>query len=198
MKRAVYKPLKLIPVSREECFVPKQLNLPSVSVDSPALHVMTDLNKIPAATIFASATLSEANQAMIHRGVRLLFVTDTAQHLLGVITATDLLGEKPMQVSQKRDVRREELLVDHLMTPVENMEAVSMMEVSHAEVGHIVSTLKEAGRQHAIVIEQDAAGQQMLRGIFSSSQLARQLGIQISTVEVAQTFAEIEAAIARA
>ena len=198
MKRAVYKPLKLIPVSREECFVPKQLNLPSVSVDSPALHVMTDLTRIPAATIFASATLSEANQAMIHRGVRLLFVTDTAQHLLGVITATDLLGEKPMQVSQKRDVRREELLVDHLMTPVENMEAVSVMEVSHAEVGHIVSTLKEAGRQHAIVIEQDAAGQQMLRGIFSSSQLARQLGIQISTVEVAQTFAEIEAAIARA
>ena len=103
-----------------------------------------------------------------------------------------------MQVSQKRDVRREELLVDHLMTPVENMEAVSVMEVSHAEVGHIVSTLKEAGRQHAIVIEQDAAGQQMLRGIFSSSQLARQLGIQISTVEVAQNFAEIEAAIARA
>lgn len=198
MKRAVYKPLKLIPVSREECFVPKQLNLPTVSVDSPALHVMTDLTRIPAATIFASATLSEANQAMIHRGVRLLFVTDTAQHLLGVITATDLLGEKPMQVSQKRDVRREELLVDHLMTPVENMEAVSVMEVSHAEVGHIVSTLKEAGRQHAIVIEQDAAGQQMLRGIFSSSQLARQLGIQISTVEVAQTFAEIEAAIARA
>lgn len=196
MKRAVYKPLKLIPISRQECFVPKQLNLPSVSVDSPALHVMTDLTRIPAASIVASATLSVANQSMIHRGVRMLFVTDAAQHLLGVITATDLVGEKPLLVTQNDGVRREDLLVEHLMTQVEDMEAVSMADVSHAEVGHIVATLKEAGRQHAIAVEQDAAGRQVLRGIFSSTQLARQLGIQISTVGVAQTFAEIGAAIA--
>src|SRR3954469_22420916 len=96
MRRAVYKSLRLIAISRQECFVPKKLNLSSVSADSPALHVMTDLTKIPAATISASATLSEANQVMIHRGVRMLFVIDAAQHLLGVVTATDLFGEKPV------------------------------------------------------------------------------------------------------
>ena len=196
MKRAVYKPLRLVPISRQECFVPRKLNLSSVTADSPALHVMTDLTKIPAATITASATLSEANQAMIHRGVRMLFVIDAAQHLLGVVTASDLCGEKPVLASQYRGVPRHELLVDHLMTPVEKMEAVSMSEVSHAEVGHIVATLKESGRQHAIAIEQDASGHQVLRGIFSSTQLARQLGVQFGTTEVARTFAEIEAAIA--
>ncbi len=196
MKRAMHKPLKLVAVSRSECFVPKQLNLPSVSVDSPASHVMTDLTRIPAAVISINATLAEANQSMIHRGVRMLFVTDAAQHLLGVITAADLVGEKPLLTAQNGGVRREDLLVEHLMTPVEDMEAVSMADVSHAEVGHVVATLKEAGRQHAIAVEQDASGQQVLRGIFSSTQIARQLGIQISNVGVAQTFAQIEAAIA--
>jgi hypothetical protein len=36
-----------------------------------------------------------------------------------------------------------------------------------------------------------------VRGIFSASQIARQLGIAIQTTEVAQTFAEIGAALGR-
>jgi len=34
-----------------------------------------------------------------------------------------------------------------------------------------------------------------VRGIFSATQIARQLGVQLQTAEVAKTFAEIEAAL---
>jgi hypothetical protein len=37
----------------------------------------------------------------------------------------------------------------------------------------------------------------VIRGIFSASQVARQLGMEVQTFEVAQTFADIEAALAR-
>ena len=37
---------------------------------------------------------------MIQRGVRLLLVVDQNRSVLGVITATDILGEKPMQVDR--------------------------------------------------------------------------------------------------
>ena len=50
-----------------------------------------------------------------------------------------------------------------------------------AEVGHIVATLKAAGRQHALVAESGPDGTaQTVRGIFSLSQIARQLGVTIA------------------
>jgi hypothetical protein len=40
--------------------------------------------------------------------------------------------------------------------------------------------------------EQDAQGKMMVRGLFSSTQIARQLGVTIQTTEIARTFTEIE------
>jgi hypothetical protein len=60
-----------------------------------------------------------------------------------------------------------------------------------------VATLKKAGRQHAVVVERDARGRQLVRGLFSATQVARQLGVAIQTSEVARTFSEIEAMLAR-
>lgn len=195
MIRAAYKPLPVLSLTSNQCFVPESLNLASVAADSPASHVMTDLTRIPAASVVADANLTEANQAMIRRGVRMLFVTDSAHRLLGVITASDLSGERPLLHSQRHGLRHDELRVADIMTPVGQMESVAMDDVAHAEVGHIVATLKAAGRQHAIVIERDAQGHLVLRGVFSATQIARQLGAQVGTTEVARTFAEIEAVI---
>jgi hypothetical protein len=73
-----------------------------------------------------------------------------------------------------------------------------MDDVRLAKVGHIVATLKAAGRQHAMVVDHDEQGRQKVRGIFSASQIARQLGVVIQTTEIARTFAEVEAMLARA
>jgi hypothetical protein len=40
-------------------------------------------------------------------------------------------------------------------------------------------------------------GEDFVRGIFSATQIGRQLGMPISTFEVAHTFAEIEAELAK-
>ena len=61
---------------------------------------------------------------------------------------------------------------------------------------HVVASLKSDGRAHAIVVSQEENGKQSLVDIFSVSQIARQLGVQIQTYEMARTFAEIEAVIA--
>ena len=60
------------------------------------------------------------------------------------------------------------------------------------------ATLKAAGRQHAVVVDVDEQGRQKVRGIFSASQIARQLGVVIQTTEIARTFAEVEAMLAKA
>ena len=175
---------------------PLQVLAARVKSESAALEVMTDLTRASPATIRAQAPIEAANQFMIARGVRLLLVPDDREAVLGVITATDILGEKPMRVSMERGLKRSELTVGDIMTPAEQVEVLSLADVESARVGHIVETLKRAGRQHALVVE-TAGGRSMVRGIFSVSQIARQLGLPLQTSEVARTFAEIEAALGR-
>jgi CBS domain-containing protein len=171
---------------------PTQATASRVDVESPATQVMTDLVRVSPATIRPQAPLAGANQFMITRGVRLLLVVDEAEIVLGVITATDLLGERPMVVATDRGLRRDELTVADVMTPAAQVEVIALADVQGARVGHVLETLRRAGRQHALVVDGDG----MVRGIFSISQVARQLGITLpSGAEVARTFSEIEAAI---
>jgi CBS domain-containing protein len=165
-----------------------------VTPDSPALQVMTDLTRVSPATIRPQAPLAGANQFMITRAVRLLLVVDEREAILGVITATDLLGERPMQVASARGLRRDELSVADVMTPAAQAEVIALADVERSRVGHVLETLRRAGRQHALVVD----GGNMVRGIFSISQIARQLGVALPAGgEVARTFSQIEAALAR-
>jgi hypothetical protein len=69
---------------------------------------------------------------------------------------------------------------------------VTLADVQGARVGHVLETLRRAGRQHALVVDAENA----VCGVFSASQIARQLGVALPAGgEVARTFAEIESAI---
>jgi CBS domain-containing protein len=166
-----------------------------VTVDDAALQVLTDFKSLTAIIVLAGDTVDEAHSRMIKRGVRLLLVVDQERKVIGVITANDILGEKPMQVITQRGIRREELLVRDVMTPQERLQVLYLDALRTAKVGHIVATLKAAGRQHALVVETEASGRQTVRGMFSATQIARQLGVTIHTSQVARTFADIEAMI---
>ncbi len=85
----------------------------------------------------------------------------------------------------QRGVARSEIQVRDIMTPRSALQVLEMRDVSVATVGHIVATLKMAGRQHTLVVDHDEKRGQRVRGIFSATQIARQLGIAITTDAVA-------------
>jgi len=165
-----------------------------VTLDDPAFSVMTDLTQVAAATTRPEDTIDQAHASMIRRGVRLLFALAPDGTVAGVITATDLLGEKPIRFMQGRGVSHAEILVEDIMTPASRLEALPLLEVAQMRVGHVVATLKSVGRKHLMVAEGDG---RRVRGLFSASQVARQLGMEVQTFEVAQSFAEVEAALVR-
>jgi hypothetical protein len=87
--------------------------------------------------------------------------------------------------------------VSDLMIRTEDIDVLDIKDVLHAEVGHIVASLKTWGRQHAVVAEQDAvSGVTRIRGIFSATQIGRQLGVAVQSFDVAVTFADIARALA--
>ena len=187
---------------------PTQAKAMQVTHESPALEVMTDLLRSSPATIRPQAPLEGANHYMISRGVRLLLVVDERDTVLGVVTATDVLGEKALRAALELGLRRDELKVGDIMTPARQVEVLAFADIEGTRVGHVLETLRRAGRQHALVIDVEVlparslidkpVERAMVRGIISLSQLARQIGVPLQSAgEVARTFSEIEAALGR-
>ena len=204
-----YEPLPIRELGEDAGFRrPVQAQAARVSLESPALEVMTDLCRASPATIRPQAPIEGARQFMISRGVRLLLVVDDREIVQGVLTATDVFGEKSVRTANDRGLKRDELTAGDIMTPASQVEVVSLEDVEGARVGHVLETLRRAGRQHALVVDFDAIAPKslidapirrtMVRGILSLSQLGRQLGVTLQTAgEVARTFSEIEAALGR-
>ncbi len=191
-----YAPLAGHPFKTGTNFLrPMQVLPERVTLDDPAVSVMTDLKSVSVVNVRAMTSMDKANAKMISYGVRLLLVLDDADQVVGLLTATDILGEKPMRFLQNVGGTHADITVRDIMTPQHELEVLKLQDVLGAKVGHVVATLKQAGRQHGMAVEENADGSQAVRGLFSATQIARQLGVQIQTTEVARTFAEIEAVI---
>lgn len=169
--------------------------LPSSALERAAISMMTDLTKTPAVTIGEDATIKEAKAIMLRRGVRMLFVMRT-QNIAGIITTTDILGEKLLKVALNSRQKHSEILVKDLMTPRDQLEVMDKRDVARAKVGNLVATLQQSGRQHALVVCHHTTGTEIC-GIFSAADISRRLGIEIGNVRIAQSFAEIEAQLMR-
>lgn len=169
---------------------------PATTLESAALLVMTDLTRVAAAVASPASTVDEANRYMMRRGVRMLLVLDDQERLCGIVTATDILGEKPVTLARERGVRHSEILVADVMTPASRLDAFDIRTVKGASVGHVVASLQHSRRHHALVVQDSVEGVEV-RGVFSLSQIARQLGTPLQLPEAADNFAEIEAALVR-
>lgn len=192
-----YRPLSLTTLAPRTGFATPLFAVPNpVKVSAYALEVMTDLRFVPVASIGPGASLEVATQKMIARGVRLLLVVDEDDKLVGLITARDIDGERAAAVATREGAGFGRIAVAQVMTPAAGIEVLLLEEVLHARVGDIVATLRHSWRQHALVQEEDPySGVPLIRGIFSASQIARQLGIAPQVDELSHTFADIERAV---
>lgn len=173
-------------------FCPKPPPLQRVVLNDPAVTVMTDLRQLAASTVGRSTLLAEASALMIERGVRLLLVCDDHKEVVGVLTGRDLGGGKAEQILAKAGGAWEALVVADVMTIRPKLDALLMEEVARARVGDIIATLRQVDRQHALVLDgEPETGTQVVRGIFSLSQIGLCLGLNIDLSRRATTYAEL-------
>jgi signal-transduction protein with cAMP-binding, CBS, and nucleotidyltransferase domain len=179
---------------RSDVYTPRR-----VTVHSPAIEAMTDLQLMPAAVINSEVTIDECQQLMKTRGVRSMLVVGYHGNAVGFVSIFDIVGEKPMELVKERGIKHHELLVADVMRPARDVEVLTLETVLRSEVGHILATLREHGQQHILVLEHDAVTHEnFICGIFALSQIAKQLGLDVEVDHLARTFAQIEAAVVAA
>ncbi|HET7922053.1 MAG TPA: CBS domain-containing protein [Gammaproteobacteria bacterium] len=186
-------PIKL--ASADAVLMRPENTLPQhISMQSPALDAMTDLAHVAPVSVVPDLPINQAEEQMRLGNVRLLFVVSERGEWLGLLTYNDLRGGRALKVQGESGVSRGEVLVRDIMTPRARLEVMHMRDVVEARVGDIIETLMRTGRQHALVEEHGADGN-AIRGIFSSTRIGKQLGVQLQDSGVAWTFAELEAAL---
>jgi CBS domain-containing protein len=180
--------------------VAEQRQSSPVSLESPGTVVMTDFDRLPVVTVDATTQIDDALRLMKHAGVRSALVVDEHGSLLGLVTAHDILGDKPLRLLESAGRalpagRRAELDVAAVMEPVAHWQVVDVADLKRCSVADVVETLRRLGRTHVPVVERVGAGEERLRGLLSAAEVARRTGVDTSGLPSAQTFAEIEQAV---
>jgi CBS domain-containing protein len=175
---------------------------------SPAIEVMTDFDNVRPRTTGPGAPIDEALDNMKRVGVRLLLVEDPDRNIVGIVSSYDIQGEKPIKLAQESRISHSEIRVSDVMTPQAKIEALHMLSVRNAEVGHIVATLRALEQRHLLVVQSAdengepaddeampsiGSGTQVVRGLFSSTQIGRQLRVDVDEIMTpAHSLAEMQ------
>ena len=167
----------------------------SIKLADSAAWVYTDFSLTRPFSVSGATPIDLVNEKMIACGVRLLFVTEGDAVLLGLVTYSDLSGDKPVRYIQAHGGTRNEILAQDLMTPLAQLETLHRSDVEKSRVGDIVETIKAAGRQHMLVSDLGENGDQTISGLFSSTHIEKLLGVKIELSARAQTFSELGRAL---
>ena len=155
---------------------PEQRFADGLSVSSPALEAMTDLREVTALTVERTNTLAATRERMRKLGVRMLLVTGATGAVMGIVTVTDLDSGRPEKIAAKTGEQPEDLFVQDIMTLRGRIEVLKLSDVGKANVGQVLSSLREAGRRHALILD-ESNGE--ICGIFSLTRLCGQIGLDI-------------------
>ena len=164
-----------------------------IRLDSPAVTVMTDFKFVYPVTISPTVAIDGALKKMKTAGVRLLLVTSEAGEVIGIVTADDIMGERPIRIIEETRIQRPDINVSMVMTPQPRITVLNHLGGLNAKVGEIIETLHRLERQHVLVVDTDeSAGVQRIVGIFSTSQISKLLGRDVTEeIPPAHSLAEI-------
>jgi len=141
-----------------------------------ALSVMTDFRARSSVTVSESATLDDAIGHMKHTGVRCAFVVDEKNTaVVGMITAYDILGEKPQQHMHFTGIAHDDVLVKDIMQKIGDWRVTDIKDIEQATVADVLEIFRETGMTHLPVMETSESNEQRLRGLLSFAKVKRLL-----------------------
>jgi CBS-domain-containing membrane protein len=147
-----------------------------VCMTDPALSVMIDFRSRSPVTVSETAPLDEALEHMKHAGVRCTFVVDEKNSaVVGMLTAYDILGEKPQQHMRFTGDSHDDVLVKDIMQKINEWRVADINDIERSTVSDVYDLFDEAGMTHLPVMETIEGNEQRLRGLLSFAKVKRLL-----------------------
>lgn len=147
-----------------------------VSPTDPALSVMIDFRSRSSVTVSETMRLHKALDHMKRAGVRCAFVVDEKNTaVVGMITAYDMLGEKPQQHMRFTGVGHDNVLVKDIMQKISDWRVADIKDIDKARVRDVLEMFNETGVTHLPVMETTEGNEQRLRGLLSFAKVKRLL-----------------------
>ena len=188
-----FRELQIIDVSQADTYL--EPGTPNLSLHSPATLFMTDFIAKHPVVIDESSSINEALSLMKQSYVRLLLVVAKNSVFKGIIAASDISGGKVLSYMSAHQLRtREDVRVKNIMTDKNHIHALQYEQLQTACVGDVSATIKHIGEQHVLVVQYDNEDL-MVRGMYSTTDIAQALHIEFDVEPHAKTFFELEQVI---
>ena len=169
------KPLQLRSVSASSFQIPGADPWHAKPSD-PAMTVMTNFRERASVTVPDSNLIDTALEHMKHTGVRCAFAVDADQGIVvGMITAYDIGGEKPLHLMRSMNVKRSEIAVRDLMQAIKDWRVLHVEDLERSTVADVDRLFDETLLTHIPVLETGPRGATSLRGLLSSAKIKRLL-----------------------
>jgi len=162
----------------------------SAQAHEPALSLLTDLHQSACVVASHRDGLDATLHLMMRAGVRMVFVSGADGELVGMVTAEDLQGERPVLRASNHKVPHRELSLADIMVPVTAWDTVDLSEVRTAHLGDIAATLHEHNLRY-LLVTQKKQGSTVLRGLFSARRLEMAMNTRIEPDLHSRNFAEL-------
>jgi CBS domain-containing protein len=147
-----------------------------VDPSDPALSVMTDFRKRTSITVSENSAIEAALEHMKHTGVRCAFaVEDDRRVVVGLITAYDIMSERPIRHVRAVAARWRDVLVRDIMQNIQDWRVADIREIERLTVADLVQVFGDASTTHVPVVEVTDRGERRLRGVLSAEKVKRLL-----------------------
>lgn len=166
------------------------------ALHDPAHKLFTDLQNSACVIAQHGDSLPDTLHVMLRAGTRMAFVAGSDGSVIGLVTASDLQGERPVQRALGDRLHHRELRTADVMLPVSHWQTIDMHELRSARVGDVVATLRASGQSYLLVTERLDDGHARLRGLFSLRRIELALGQAIEHDNHSRSFAELESVLA--
>jgi CBS domain-containing protein len=147
-----------------------------VCAADPALSVMIDFRSRSPVTVSETTPMDKALEHMKHTGVRCTFVVDEKNSaVVGMLTAYDILGEKPQHYMRFTGVSHGDVLVKDIMQRISDWQVADIDGIEQSTVSDVYDLFDETGMTHFPVMETTGGIEQRLRGLLSFAKVKRLL-----------------------
>lgn len=158
------------------------------TLETPAIEVMTDFEKVQPLMMEQDVSIDEARQMMRKVHVRSVLVIDREENFRGLLTLADLESRSAMSIATSAGLKRDDISIKEVMTPRDRLHAMPLTEITHACIGDLMRTLQHTGTPHMLVVD---TYNHEIRGVIASSDIARRLNIPVDISKKAVHFREV-------